>query len=161
MRNVFIELAKRFDFYLKVIGGGENFDIKQVKVITEEWTLKKDVENFQRLDIGVYPLSNDERAIAKTPFKTVQYMSVGVPAVVSRVGGNIAMIQDGVNGFLASKEEEWFEKLSLLIKNPELRRKIGLAGRKTVKESYSVKVNAPKFIDIIRKVYSERSNKKA
>ena len=46
------------------------FDIKQVKVITEEWTLKKDVENFQRLDIGVYPLSNDERAIAKTGFKT-------------------------------------------------------------------------------------------
>jgi glycosyltransferase involved in cell wall biosynthesis len=156
LSKVFERLAEKYDFSLKLIGGKKDYRIKGVAVTSSEWALARDVEDFQSLDIGVYPLPNDERAMAKTPFKTVQYMSVGVPAVVSRVGGNTEMIQDGVNGFLASKEEEWFEKLSLLIKNPELRRKIGLAGRKTVEQRYSVKVNAPKFIDIIQKVYSER-----
>ena len=66
---------------------------------------------------------------------------------------NKEIIQAGVNGFLANSGEEWIEKLSLLIENPVLRKKVGLAGRKTVEERYSVKVNAPKFLNILRSVY--------
>ncbi len=156
LAKIFSILAKKYDFSLKIIGGVEHLDIPGVEVINEKWTLEKDIENFQGLDIGVYPLPKDERAMAKTPFKTVQYMSVGVPAVVSRVGGNIDIIQDGVNGFLADSEEEWIAKLSLLIEDNKLRHKIGLAGRNTVEERYSLKVNAPKFLEVIQKVYNGR-----
>jgi len=159
LTRVFTELAKKYDFVLKIIGGSKDYSIPKVNVINEEWTLKKDVENFQSLDIGVYPLPNDERAMAKTPFKTVQYMSVGVASVVSRIGGNREIIQDGVNGFLVDTEDEWFEKLSLLIKNPELRKKIGLAGRMTVEDRYSIKMNAPKFLEVLQRVYSQNKLK--
>lgn len=57
---------------------------------------------------------------------------------------------------MASSEEEWIEKLSLLIENPELRRRLGMAGRKTVEEKYSIKVNAPKYLEILKKVYEEK-----
>ncbi len=130
-----------------------------IKVINEKLTLEKDVENFQSLDIGVYPLPDNEWAMAKTPFKTIQYMSVGVPTVASNVGGNREIIQDGVNGFLASSEEEWIEKLSLLIEKPELRQRLGIAGRKIVEEKYSLKVNAPKFIEVLNKVYDKKYRK--
>lgn len=160
LAKVFAALAKRYDFSLRIIGAGENFSISGVNVISEEWTLKKDVENFQKLDIGIYPLLDDERSRAKTPFKTIQYMSVGVPPVVSKVGGNMEIVQDGVNGFLVSNEEGWFKKLSILIKNPNLRRKLALRGRKTVEEKYSVKVNAPKFLEILQSVYYKKYSKR-
>ena len=155
LRKVFASLAKKYDFYLKIIGGGENFSIPQVNIINEQWTLEKDVENFQKLDIGIYPLPNDERSKAKTPFKTIQYMSVGIPVVASKVGANTEIVRDGVNGFLVSNEEEWFEKLSILIENSQLRRDLGIAGRKTVEERFSLKVNKPKFIEVLEKVYYE------
>ena len=159
LKKVLIDLSKEHDFVLKIIGGGKNFAIPGVRVINEEWNIAKDVENFQGLDIGIYPLPLDERAMAKTPFKTIQYMSVGVPAIASKVGGNNDIIQDGVNGFLASNEKEWFDRLSLLIKNADLRKRVGLAGRKTVEERYSVKVNAQKFISVLQVACQKRSSK--
>ncbi|MDD4939030.1 MAG: glycosyltransferase [Candidatus Omnitrophica bacterium] len=158
LRGVFSALAKKYDFQLLVIGGGDEFTIPGVKVVNKQWSLENDVEAFQSLDIGVYPLPNDERSMAKTPFKTIQYMSVGVPAVVSKVGGNIDIIEEGKNGFFASNEKEWIEKLSILIENPGLRRDIGLAGRRTVEERFSVSANAPKFIEVLTREYSNRRN---
>lgn len=155
LTGVFIELAKKFNFYLKIIGGEKNFSIRGVKIINEEWTLEKDVESFQSLDIGIYPLPNDERVMAKTPFKTIQYMSVGVPVIASKVGGNREIIQDGINGFLVNSEDEWLEKLSYLIENPDIRYKMGLAGRKTVEEKYSLEVTAPIFLEALSKTYKE------
>jgi glycosyltransferase involved in cell wall biosynthesis len=150
--KVFTTLAKKYDFYLRIIGAGKDFSIPGVNVINKEWTLEEEVDDFQKLDIGIYPLPDDERSKAKTPFKTIQYMSVGVPAVVSKVGGNTDIVQDGVNGFLASKEEEWVEKLSRLLEDPELRIKIGKAGRKTVEERFSLNHNAPLFYRVITQV---------
>jgi len=53
---------------------------------------------------------------------------------------------------LADSDEEWIEKLSQLIENEALRQKFGSLGRKTVEERYSVKVNAPKLLEILQKV---------
>jgi len=124
-----------------------------VNVENKEWRLENEYEDYKSLDIGVYPLPNDEWAKGKAGFKAIYYMAAGVPCVASPVGMNKEIIQDGVNGFLANSEEEWLEKISLLIENPELRKKIGLAGRKTVEERYSVKVNAPRFLKVLQFVY--------
>ena len=75
-----------------------------------------------------------------------------IPCVASPVGVNTEIIQDGVNGFLAKDEKEWIEKLSLLIKNSELRQRLGKAGRKTVEERYSVKVWAPRYVKLVRDI---------
>ncbi len=60
--------------------------------------------------------------------------------------------EDGVNGFLADSEEEWVRKISRLIENPELLRKIGLAGRKTIEENFSTEIDAPKYLEIIKNI---------
>ena len=150
--DVFKRLSKNYEFILKIIGGGENVVMPGVKVIAEKWSLKKEVENFQNLDIGVYPLPDDEWSLAKTPFKTIQYMSVGVPCVASSVGGNKDIIQDRINGFLVNSEDEWLCKLELLLSDEVLREKIGKEGRKIVKEKYSLQVNAQKFIETLTSV---------
>jgi len=72
--------------------------------------------------------------------------------IASKVGVNRDIIQDGINGFLAASEQEWCDKLVLLLKNPDLRREIGLAGRKTVEERYSLDVNAPKLLQALHDI---------
>ena len=112
---------------------------------------------FQSFDIGVYPLPKDEWVLGKTGFKTIQYMSVGVPAVVSDIGANKIIIEDGINGFLAQTQDEWVEKLANLIEDSALRMRISLAGRRKVEEKYSLKVSAPKFLEIMQRVYNENN----
>ena len=117
--------------------------------------MEDDIKQFQSLDIGVYPLPENEWTFGKTGFKTIQYMSVGIPCVVSSVGTNIDIVKHSINGFLAKTEDEWVEDLSILIENADLRKKIGLAGRRTVEEKFSLKVNAPKYLEILKKVYND------
>lgn len=159
LRGVLQRLARKYDFLLRIIGAGTCVEISGVNVENLEWTMKNDIENFQNLDIGIYPLMENEWIKGKTGFKTIQYMSVGVPCVVSNLGSNKDIVKDGLNAFLADTEDEWIKKLSLLIENRQLRREIGKAGRQTVEEKYSVKVNVQKYLQIIQKVYNERYNK--
>ena len=74
-----------------------------------------EVELFNTCDVGVYPLADDEWSKGKCGFKAIEFMACGVPVVAAAVGVNREIIQDGVNGFLASTEDEWVEKLARLL----------------------------------------------
>ncbi|MFA5148876.1 MAG: glycosyltransferase family 4 protein [Candidatus Omnitrophota bacterium] len=156
LKGVFEKLAssgKKYRFMIKVIGASRRvFDIAGVEIIYKDWELGSEIGEFQSLDIGVYPLPDDEWTAGKTGFKTIQYMSVGVPCVASDAGPNRVIIEEGVNGFFAKDDDEWVRKLSGLMDDRGLRERIGAAGRKTVLEKYSLEVNAPKILGIIRDV---------
>jgi glycosyltransferase involved in cell wall biosynthesis len=74
-------------------------------------------------------------------------MAAGVPSVISKVGENIYAVEDNINGFLAANQDEWTEKLSVLAKDSELRRRLGLAGLKMVEKEYSTKICSKVLID--------------
>jgi glycosyltransferase involved in cell wall biosynthesis len=112
------------------------------------WDNSKEVEFFNMLDIGVMPLPENEWTKGKCGMKGLLYMSVNTPAVMSSVGMNSEIIENGVNGFLADTAEEWFEVLSKLIEDENLRKSIGLAGRKTVEEKYSMNSQKEKYLDL-------------
>ena len=116
LKDVFKMLAEKHRFNLKIIGADKfDLNIEGVKIMNLAWELKSEISEFQSLDIGVYPLPENEWVMGKTGFKTIQYMSVGVPCVVSNTGANRGIIQDGVNGYLAGTREEWIMKLSMTI----------------------------------------------
>jgi len=75
---------------------------------------------------------------------------VGIPTVASSVGFNKTLIQEGHNGFLASTAEEWFRNLSRLLMEPALRKFIGMNGRKTVEENYSLDKCGMRFKSILQ-----------
>jgi glycosyltransferase involved in cell wall biosynthesis len=66
---------------------------------------------------------------------------------MSPVGVNTEIIQQGINGFLASTEEEWLDKLTILIEDEELRILLGKAGRKTIEQKYSVRAWENKYLE--------------
>jgi glycosyltransferase involved in cell wall biosynthesis len=129
----------------KIIGQ-ENYHSKDLKITSVTWNEKTEVQELNSFDIGLMPLPDDEWANGKCGLKGLTYMSCEIPTVMSNVGVNKEIIQNGVNGFLASNEKEWFEVLCKLIEDEGLRKNIGSAGRKTVLEKYSVETNKEKYL---------------
>lgn len=143
------ELEKKYDnIIFKIIGGG--FYSKKVKkVFNIEWSLETEKEYLKTFDIGIMPMSDDAWTRGKCGFKAILYMASGIPTVCSPVGANAEIVQDGVNGFWATTKEEWVDKLSRLIEDKDLRLKMGARARVTAETKYSVKANAPVFLNVI------------
>jgi glycosyltransferase involved in cell wall biosynthesis len=152
LSNVLSRVRHRHPFVLRVSGAGEPFDIPGVTIQNEPWSLAREVELFNTCDIGVYPLTDDEWSKGKCGFKAIEFMACGVPVIASAVGVNCEIIQDGVNGFLASSESDWVDKLGCLLADPGLRRRFAEAGRRTVEARYSLQVNAPRLAATLRRV---------
>jgi glycosyltransferase involved in cell wall biosynthesis len=122
-----IRLARKHDFMVRVVGGGE-FRLPGVMVRSVPWNIETEVEEFRSFDIGVTPLFDDEWTRAKPGFKQVIYMACGLPQVSSAVGGVVDVL-DSESGFLVRSEEEWYSALDLLLSSAELRRRMGQSAR--------------------------------
>jgi len=134
--------------YFKLINNAPYFN-EELDLAWTPWSVDTEIEELASIDIGIMPLPDDEWSRGKCGFKGLQYMGLGIPTVMSPVGVNTDIITDGVNGYLASTDEEWIEKLSLLVNDGALRVAIGQAGQLTVREKYSIKANKDKYIDLI------------
>jgi len=159
LEPVFLSLSARFKNIEFVIVGGNYSCCGLSNITSKEWSLESEKDYLKGFDIGIMPVPDNEWTRGKCGFKAILYMGMGIPTICSPVGMNKEIIEDGVNGFLAYSQEEWTEKLSLLIKDSDLRKRIGSAGRRTVEEKYSVKINAPKLLAVLNKVYDERYKK--
>jgi glycosyltransferase involved in cell wall biosynthesis len=158
IRDVLQELANTEKFRLRVIGTPE-YKIPGVDVEAIQWRSETELDDLRTIDIGLMPLPDDNWSKGKCGLKALQYMALGVPTICSPVGVNSTIIRDGENGFLAGSKAEWIEKISHLIHSPDLRRKLGFAGRETVEREYSAKVVAPKVLDIFRLAAAKNSQK--
>jgi glycosyltransferase involved in cell wall biosynthesis len=126
------------------------YKVNELDLTAIEWKLDSEIEELSEFDIGIMPLPDDEWTKGKCGFKGLQYMAMEIPTVMSPVGVNSDIIINGENGFLAFNEEDWIDKLSQLIENPDLRFKLGRKGLQTVIEKYSVesqKNNYLKFLN--------------
>ena len=112
------------------------------------WSKQLEIEDLRRIDIGVMPLPDNEWTRGKCGFKALQYMSLGIPAVISPVGVNREILTHGVEGYLCSTATEWFSNLSTLIEEPEKRRTMGKRGVKKVASNYSLDSNSITFLSL-------------
>ncbi|MEJ6615338.1 MAG: glycosyltransferase [Crocinitomicaceae bacterium] len=110
-----------------------------------KWNKETEIEDLAKFSIGIMPLIDNQWAEGKCGFKGLQYMALGIPAILSPVGVNTSIIQDGVNGFLCSTAEEWKSQLIALFESKELCQKIGYEGYKTIVDRYSVEANLPHY----------------
>jgi glycosyltransferase involved in cell wall biosynthesis len=135
---------------LRVMGG--EFEAPGIPLSLRLWSPEREVEELQAFDIGIMPLPDDPWSRGKCGMKALLYMGVGVPVVASPVGVNTSIIQDGQNGFLADSEDEWVEKLLVLVRSVSLRRSFGTAGRATVEATYSLRTQAPRVLRVLQSV---------
>lgn len=149
---VLIKLKSEFGSLIHIkLMGQEKYVHPLLEVEGVKWTHETEVEVLNTFDIGIMPLPDDEWARGKCGLKALTYMACGIPTVASPVGVNSEIIDHGKNGFLAGEEEQWFEYMKVLIKDRELRQKIGSAGRETVCKNYSVEVWKSHYLTIMEK----------
>ncbi|MDE0784352.1 MAG: glycosyltransferase family 4 protein [Planktomarina sp.] len=156
LRDVFLELNKRIDFKLRVIGNFQ-YDLPGVDLEVIQWRKETEVEDLQGIDIGIYPLVQDDWVLGKSGLKAIQYMAFGLPTVATNVGTTPRIIKHMTNGWLVKTDEEWIEALEELIKNPQLRQNLGEAARLTVLENYSTDVVKSTYLSILNNVTGTRS----
>ena len=98
-------------------------------------------------EIDVYALVTG-MDLAPLSLKEAQLMKK--PVVATNVGGNQEMMMDGRTGFLVEQgnHEQLVDKLSLLLEDKELAKKMGEQGRKFIEETFNWELVTKKFIKI-------------
>jgi glycosyltransferase involved in cell wall biosynthesis len=69
----------------------------------------------------------------------------------------VDVVRSGENGILASSTEEWIAALEKLASAPDLRRRLGEAGRLTVEQRYATPVAARLFADMVAKTLPKQT----
>jgi glycosyltransferase involved in cell wall biosynthesis len=113
------------------------------------WRHETELADLADIDIGIMPLPDDEWSRGKCGLKGLQYMALGIPTVMSPVGVNSEIVQDGADGFLPRAEDEWVERLASLVQDAALRARLGLAGRATVEQRYSRRAWRERYCDLL------------
>lgn len=117
----------------------ESFSLKLKRVRFMSWSDEN--FNYQQainsFDIGLAPMIDpSERNRAKTAFKSLEYMSSGL-AFVSSPWGIPNHLVHNENVLFAKDLAEWSEQLNVLIKDEDLRKKIGHNGYNAIVEHFS------------------------
>lgn len=152
LREPLLTLRRMMDFQLRVIGA--QLAIPGLDVVCQPWAAVSEVQDLSALDVGLMPLPDDPWTQGKCGMKALQYMALSIPAVVSPVGANREIVADGVTGFHARSDAQWVEKIGLLLRSTELRRRLGESARRLVEQRYSARVHAPRLARILKQVAS-------
>lgn len=108
----------------------------------------------QSADVFIAPLVQNEFNAAKSPLKFFEYAALGAPGVYSRIAPFECIIDHGINGQLASTNEEWEDNIALLIKNPELRHQLAINAQETIRTNWLLSKNISVWEDAYAKIVS-------
>ncbi len=133
-----------------LVGAGE-LDLPGLDVTIHPWREDEETMRLREFDVGIMPLEDDPWSRGKSAYKLLQYMAAGLPVVASPVGMNCAVVQDGINGYLAKTAEDWAFALKKLKDDPALRQRMGAAGRAIVEARYTLAGNAERIIDTLKR----------
>ena len=138
-------LLHEFDF--EIIGGFNESD-----EISDDWfkaiELPPDNMNFKKFmnwlsktvnwDIAIVPLKDTIFNQSKSELKYIELSVLSIPAVYSDMCVYNSVIENGLNGFLAKSDNDWIEKIEMLINDESLRKQISQNAQKDVFENYTL-----------------------
>lgn len=154
LKKVFIDLNKFIDFELYIIGG-YSIGLNEIEKIIE-WKEETEVEELNKIDIGIMPLSNDIWEKGKCGYKLIQYMALGKPTVASPVGVNNKIVSHGNTGYLAINNSEWLKYIKLLALNESKRYSMGKKARLFINDNYTIQAVVDKYINKLFSIVKDK-----
>jgi glycosyltransferase involved in cell wall biosynthesis len=148
--------AEGHDFEVHVVGAAADFELRTVEVQARPWRLDQEIQEFQRIDIGLAPMHGEPLYQGKCGFKQLQYMAVGAPFVSSWVGGARDFVVDGENGLVAHTTDDWYRHLRSLLESQELRSRLSQNGRTLVETEYCIEAQGPRVAQFVEEAFQPR-----
>ena len=141
------KVAQYQDFTFLVISDKKpDWQLKNMQFVA--WNKETEIQDLAQMDIGLMPLADDEWAKGKCGFKALQYMAMGIVPLVSPVGVNTEIVEDGLSGFLCKHTQDWENTLSKLLQDTQKRKDIGENARKRIIAKYSILANTSNFTEL-------------
>lgn len=153
------DVIKRFPESLFLLGG--DGEIENCRRIVQESGMEKNVhilgwidgmkkeELLKTSDIFLLPSYNEGM-----PMALLEAMAWGCAVISTDVGGIPQVIEQGINGLLIcpGDTEALKNKILELLSDTKTQANLGVAARKTIKESFDIKRNLKKLIEIYQKL---------
>ncbi|WP_028841480.1 glycosyltransferase family 4 protein [Thermodesulfobacterium hveragerdense] len=156
-------LKKQVKEPFKAVIVGDGPEKEELMKLVRERNLEKEIifAGFQSDPISyikafdVFVLTSEREGFGRV---ILESMLMGKPVVASKIPGVLSLVIDGETGFLVPPKnlQGFVEKISLFIKDPQLRKKLGEQGRKRVLENFSLE----KYVEGVEKVFTEVLGKK-
>jgi glycosyltransferase involved in cell wall biosynthesis len=147
LKPVFIQLSKQINFELIVISDKKpNLEIPELRYF--KWDKATEIKDLNRIDIGLMPIGDSDWDKGKCGFKALQYMSLGIPALVSPYGVNKNIVKHGRTGYHCETESDWVENTVRLTENLTLLEEMGKSARLFIENNYSVNANKDKYLHL-------------
>ena len=123
-------------------------EFERPPIIRKPWSLETEAADLAASDIGVSWIPDDRWSRGKCGFKILQYYAAGLPVIANRVGVHPMIVKTGITGILADTADQWIDAIARL-DDPELRQRMGRAGREFVEQDFSVAAHADQFVSAI------------
>lgn len=101
------------------------------------------------LDVGLAPLCDNYFDRAKSNLRCLEYMSMKVPVVASRVEPYL-FLKEEVDGLLATEVDEWYDKIEDLVQDRELRNDLIKNGYERMWKEFNIEKNDHYWLDAFR-----------
>lgn len=142
------EIGARFDNVVLRIICDDFFDLKNMPVDKRLWSKDTRRIDLATSDIGLAPLPDNRFTRGKCSFKVLEYAAAGLPVVASPVGTNSDYVRNNITGFFARDNEEWIDRITRLINQPQLRKQMGQAGVEQA-ENFNIDIIGKKLSNLI------------
>lgn len=115
------------------------------------WTPEGVYDELLASDLGILPIDTETQQRSwrlKSANRLTLKMAIGLPVIATPIPAYEDIIESGVNGFLARSRADWLAALSQL-RDPQLRQRIGRAGRESVLQAYGQALQAQRLIAVL------------
>lgn len=121
----------------------------EMRISVRQWDPATESDDLARFDIGIMPLHFDEWSKGKCGAKALHYMAAGIATIVTPVGVNCDIIEDGTSGLWASTPQDWTDAIVRLVTDDALRERVAAAGLERFEKVYSPHIIGETYRDAI------------
>ncbi|HYQ82917.1 MAG TPA: glycosyltransferase family 4 protein, partial [Rubrobacter sp.] len=109
-------------------------------------------------DVALAPYPRPAHDFYFSPLKLFEYLACGAPVVAASLGQIAEVIRHGETGLLYPPGEldALVASCARLLEDPDLRRRMGRAAAKEIRDRYTWDHNAARVIDLARSLIAER-----
>jgi glycosyltransferase involved in cell wall biosynthesis len=123
---------------------GQRYETKFGDIDIYKW-IDKMPKFMDEIDIVVVPLEDNVYNRSKSSCKYLETSSYKKPGIWQNIRQYNEIVKDGVNGFIARTEDEWYEKIKRLCTDNKLRLSMGEEAYKTVKSDWTIQSHIPEY----------------